>query len=225
MADRKDGHYGFERLTLGGFTHGDSYQASVQHSEMDAPAVKPFLWAVTMKRMEISQDEIKKVLNYDPKTGIFKWLNSKSNKVAGSVSKTRGYIHIKIHGKSYSAHRLAWLYFYGSVPKQDIDHIDHCKTNNSIENLRVVDHKENHKNASKNKNNTSGFAGVSWSKKSNKWWATIKVSGKTYNLGVFEKIEDAVAARLNANKKYGFHENHGEASQCMRSAHAINKLH
>lgn len=50
-------------------------------------------------------------------------------------------------------------------------------------------------------NNTSGIKGVSFYKKTGKWRAQIRVQGKNYYLGLFEKIEDAEAARLDAEKK------------------------
>lgn len=51
------------------------------------------------------------------------------------------------------------------------------------------------------KNNTSGHKGVSWDKKSNKWRAQIMLKGKTYNLGCYEDINDAIVARENAEKE------------------------
>lgn len=48
------------------------------------------------------------------------------------------------------------------------------------------------------KNNTSGIKGVSYHKKSGKWRAQIRVQGKNYYLGIYERIEDAAAAREKA---------------------------
>lgn len=48
--------------------------------------------------------------------------------------------------------------------------------------------------------NTSGTKGVSFHKKSGKWRAQIRYSSKNYYLGIYEKIEDATAARQEAEK-------------------------
>ena len=52
------------------------------------------------------------------------------------------------------------------------------------------------------KNNTSGCKGVGWDKKRQCWQAYIQVNKKHMNLGRYRKFEDAVAARLAAEKKY-----------------------
>lgn len=51
------------------------------------------------------------------------------------------------------------------------------------------------------KNNTSGITGVEWVSSKNRWRATISFKGKRYYLGKFEKFEDAVKARKNAEEK------------------------
>jgi len=60
------------------------------------------------------------------------------------------------------------------IPNPDnklcIDHIDNnTLNNNSINNLRWVTTKENAQNAKLSAKNTSGFKGVSFHKKLNKW--------------------------------------------------------
>lgn len=44
------------------------------------------------------------------------------------------------------------------------------------------------------RSNTSGVKGVSWHKGSNKWVARIQFQKKTYNLGCYDKLEDAKQA-------------------------------
>lgn len=54
------------------------------------------------------------------------------------------------------------------------------------------------------RSNTSGHNGVYFNRRSEKWAAQIGFKGKTYYLGSFENIEDAVAARQEAEKRiYG----------------------
>lgn len=49
-------------------------------------------------------------------------------------------------------------------------------------------------------NNTSGHTGISWHKNREMWYARISFRGKTYSLGYFDKIEDAVRARKRAEE-------------------------
>lgn len=106
-----------------------------------------------------------------------------------------------------SIHRLIWLMEHGYWPKQPIDHINGDPLDNRLENLRMVDYSVNSKNSAMYRSNTTGFTGVSVCGR--KYRAQIRVNGKHINLGYFEKIEDAAAARALAEKQYGFHPEHG----------------
>lgn len=163
----------------------------------------------------MKQDYLKNIIDYNRKTGSFIWKvkignRIKSGDVAGSFNKASGYIHIQINGKKYQAHRLAWLYEYGYMPKEHIDHKNHNRKDNRITNLRDVKQKENNKNASKRKDNTSGVTGVHWCKQHNRWKSIINVDGKNKFLGRFVDFSDAVNARKNAEVLYGFSKNHGK---------------
>lgn len=82
------------------------------------------------------------------------------------------------------------------------DHINRNALDNRKENFRRATQQENVRNSSKSKNNTSGFTGVSWSKRNNKWRSYITIDYKQKDLGVFENKSDAIIARLNAEAKY-----------------------
>lgn len=98
----------------------------------------------------------------------------------------------------------------GPIPKgYQIDHLDHNRYNNRIENLRLVTNQENHRNMPIRKDNCSGYTGVRWVIDRGKWSATICIDGKTKHLGLFRDKDDAIAARQEAEIKYGFHPNHG----------------
>lgn len=159
----------------------------------------------------INQKELKRVLNYNPETGVFTWRIKKSNikigYITGSIT-SNGYLSTRINCKSYLSHRLAWLYVYGQFPENDIDHINHIRSDNRIKNLRVVINKENCKNKLLQSNNTSGVAGVTWYKRDKKWLTQINYNGKTITLGLFKNINDAKKAREKAKIKYGYHKNH-----------------
>jgi hypothetical protein len=84
------------------------------------------------------------------------------------------------------------------------DHIDGNGLNNQRHNLQDLTNKQNQEKARRRKDNTSGHKGVSWNKQRSKWRAQIHNNGKQKNLGRFDKLEDAIAARKAGEKKY-FH--------------------
>lgn len=160
--------------------------------------------------MNIERQYLMKILNYDKDTGIFTWKESLSKRAkiggfAGSVSKTNkstSYLRIKIAGKSYLAHRLAWLYCNGSVGGI-IDHIDRNGLNNRISNLRLTTKKGNAKNQKLRSDNTSGFNGVYFHPVNKKWVAYITENKKMKYIGSFIFKEDAIIARQSQNKNLG----------------------
>ena len=84
-----------------------------------------------------------------------------------------------------------------------VDHISGDKKDNRISNLRVCSIKENTRNSVRlSKNNTSGYNGVSFHKKTQKWHAYIRVNYKRKNLGTYVDINDAIKVRQQAELKY-----------------------
>ncbi len=161
----------------------------------------------------ITQAELKENLYYNPKTGDFTRLASHSNRTkVGDIAGTLdcyGYSVVMVKGSIYKAHRLAWFIIYGAWPKDQIDHINHNKSDNRIVNLREADSRENHRNCPMQKNNISGCCGVSWVKRDKVWRAQIKIDGTIISLGSYTDKFEAICARKSADNKYGFHENHG----------------
>lgn len=149
----------------------------------------------------MTQKELKILLKYDKKTGIFKWKRIKSKRIKfGDIAGGKigcGYISIRIKGRAYLAHRLAWLYVYGKFPKNTIDHINHNKIDNRICNLRDISLQENLKNQPLRKTNKSGIAGVFFHKARKQWQAYYSENGKAKHLGWFFKKEEAVKCRMN----------------------------
>lgn len=86
--------------------------------------------------------------------------------------------------------------------KIEVDHINHQRNDNRKENLRLASRPENTRNSSIRKNNTSGFIGITFDKKNNKWVAQITIDGKNKKIGRYYNLFDAVAARLVAEKKF-----------------------
>lgn len=164
---------------------------------------------------QITQKYLKQVLHYDKDTGVFTWKVSNSNRVkagnqTGHKKQAEGYTRIAINTKLYYSHRLAWLYEYGEFPIDQIDHVNHDRADNRIANLREVNNYLNSRNISKRKTNTSGFNGVSWNKRDKTWLAEIIVNGNKIFLGYFKDKNEAICARLHANRLYQFHANHGK---------------
>ncbi|EON5850839.1 HNH endonuclease [Escherichia coli] len=92
-----------------------------------------------------------------------------------------------------------------------VDHINHDRTDNRIENLRLVDNQGNQKNSSIRKDNIGGCTGVTWNPSHKRWIAYIRENGKHKHIGSFIKFSDAVRAREEAQARLGFHMNHGAA--------------
>lgn len=107
---------------------------------------------------------------------------------------TCGYPTTTIDNKNVRMHTFLGLYMH--------DHADKNKLNNRRENLRPCTQQENIRNRPINKNNTSGFTGVTWDKALKKWDVKIWVDKKCKRLGRFTNKESAIRARLEAESKY-----------------------
>lgn len=158
-----------------------------------------------MPNKQLTQDRLKELFHYCEESGVFTRLIRTNGRfdvgsIAGSID-IKGYLVISVDFKKYKAHRLAWLYVNGSFPTNQIDHINHKKTDNRIANLRIATQSENNQNRRLAKNNTSGHAGVVWDMRRNKWKAQIQVEGKYIGLGHFSDLSNAVAARSDAKQK------------------------
>ncbi|TDR82188.1 HNH endonuclease signature motif containing protein [Paludibacterium purpuratum] len=153
----------------------------------------------------LTADQLKQIVSYDKKTGVFTWLTRMGPRHPGEVAGTkcrRGYLSICIHRKIYKAHRLAWLYVYGVWPSGQVDHIDNNKSNNAIANLRDVDQALNQRNRRIAKNDSeTGVLGVSrWPDGRPGFKAQITVDGRCRYIGTFETMESAHEAYLLAKK-------------------------
>ena len=157
----------------------------------------------------LTQAELKKLLIYDPVTGVFtNRVTRNSQALIGNEAGTNhpdGYRHMKINHKCYLAHRLAWLYVHGAWPNGQIDHINGNRKDNSIENLRLVCNKQNSENQTLHVNNTSGHRGVTWDKSSCKWMAQIRHNNKRKFIGRFATLEEAALAAKQARDQLFTH--------------------
>lgn len=157
-----------------------------------------------------TQELVKECLTYDPLTGHFtrkKYTGGRGyvGEKAGAPH-NKGYWRISVGGGYRLAHVLAWIYMKGSIPNKEIDHINGNGADNRWENLREATHAQNGANRPKQKNNSTGFKGVSVRKNRPKaYYARIKVNNrKTEFLGCFQTPHEAHAAyEKRANELLG----------------------
>ena len=152
---------------------------------------------------KLTQEKVHQLLDYDPETGELKWKVARGNRkmgaVAGSVGPD-GYRQIEINRKNYRGHRLAWLWWYGYFPENDIDHINRVRSDNRLSNLREVSRTCNSRNCVTRSKSRSEVNGVFWDEKSEKWRSSIMVASKAKCLGRHKDLVEAVAHRLAAEQ-------------------------
>jgi HNH endonuclease/AP2 domain len=151
----------------------------------------------------VSRARLRAILDYDSKTGEFRWRNRERRGIqpsdmAGSLDK-RGYRIITINRRQYAAHQLAWLYMKGNWCSQVIDHRDLNPSNNRWTNLRRATRSQNNANRGLYRNNACGLKGVSAA--NGRWRATIYKNGRRHHLGMFATPQSAHAAYAKAARK------------------------
>lgn len=115
---------------------------------------------------------------------------------------SNGYVtaNIVINKNKYGKVYLSRL-IVGCDDNHVVDHIKaNTKFNNRKSNLRITTQSKNSMNRSICKNNTTGVTGVYHRR--NKWYSMIMKDGENINLGYFDKFDDAVKARKEAEDKY-----------------------
>jgi hypothetical protein len=167
-----------------------------------------------MRNREISSEILLNLFDYD--NGVLIWKNpqgrrAKPGDVAGYKTKN-GYIRIGINGDEYPAHWIVWwMHGKGEIPEgYEIDHENHIRSDNRIDNLRLVTRKQNSQNHTRRVTNKSGYTGVIWNKRVKKWNVQVTVDGRCISGGYHESIESAIESRNRLWSLYGFHKNHGE---------------
>lgn len=151
-------------------------------------------------------DAWRKSMSYDPETGEFRWLVKrapcyKPGDLVGTVMRS-GHRRIHAHGELILAHRLAFVFMTGELPKGDVDHINGIRDDNRWVNLRVASKAVNAQNRRRpNRNNSSGagYLGVTRDA-GRKWRAAICVGGRQMYLGLFETAEAARDAYVAAKR-------------------------
>ena len=126
--------------------------------------------------------------------------NVRAGDEAGTLN-AKGYVQIKFEGSLYYAHRIIWTIHNGPIPDgYTVDHINHHRADNHIENLRLAE------NMTKQNGNRLA-KGFYYHKPSGKFQAKISVGGRQKSLGLYETELDARAAYIRAHREI-----HGEFS-------------
>jgi len=110
--------------------------------------------------------------------------------------KGKQYYHVELYkygkGKTRTIHQLVAESFLNHKPcgyALVINHIDHNKLNNKVENLEIITSREN--SDQKHLKSSSEYTGVQWCKQSKKWRSVIVVERKNISLGFFISEKEA----------------------------------
>lgn len=125
-----------------------------------------------------------------------------------ALKKKTGKFYAVRHVLVWGFRRLAYMHreVLNAASSVEVDHIRSDDTlDNRRNNLRPCTHAQNVKNSGIDKNNTSGFKGVSWDCKNGKWQVRIGINNRNIHIGYFVNIEAAARAYDEAARKY-----HGE---------------
>lgn len=154
---------------------------------------------------ELTAARLRELLDYDPETGVFTWLVHVRKARPGAVAGTlmcHSRRSIRVCGRNYLEHRLAWLYMTGEWPSDQIDHINGDPSDNRWCNLREATNIQNHGNLRAHRDNKSGVKGVSWDDRRRKWAVCLMADGKKVYRARFDSKAKATAAYYLASRKY-----------------------
>lgn len=152
--------------------------------------------AASQRTNVLPQKLIKQIWYY--KEGSLYWITSRpgvqTQKPAGCLN-TNGYIRIGYQYKIYAAHNLIWILFNGSIPDgYEVDHIDNNRSNNCIDNLRLLTTKEN---LSLRKHLLKPKGCVYYQKQIKRWRAMVQFQGVKHRLGCFKTEKEASVVLSN----------------------------
>ncbi len=135
--------------------------------------------------------------------------NNKTGRIKNVKANKKGYIRVSMQMNNLEHKKLvhvlvASAFVDNPENRQFVDHVDNCKTNNNITNLRWATSAQNNQNKEVYKNSKSRVKGVCFDKHAKKYKAQITIDGIPVHLGYFTNIEDAKQARMiKANEVFG----------------------
>ncbi len=145
----------------------------------------------TLEKIELA---IKRGMTYNNKTGL---ITGPGGKIITRKNK-KGYISVgiwyNVNTVYFLGHLFAWYYTYDVLPKLQIDHKDRDKSNNKLENLRLVTNQENQFNRD--------CKGYFQRKDSGKWRAYLVLNGKRVFDKTYNTEDEAIRGREEAKKKF-----------------------
>ncbi len=170
-----------------------------------------------VKINKIDLAALKMKLNYDPESGLITWTKSPRYDIpAGAVAGSQllngfgnEYLTIKVSGRRYLAHRVAWAIYNNTEDFGVIDHINGNGLDNSIDNLREVTSAQNSRNMKLSTRCQTGLMGVSFDKKYNGWRVKIGRNGNLCKSFYFKDFFEAACMRKSLENKFNFDTNHG----------------
>lgn len=179
-------------------------------------------------KFRLTKSTVRELLEYDPETGVFlwkqrglKWFANKvdqarwngrfAGKPAFTTVRKEGYLVGTLLRQDVFAHRLAFLWMTGKIPKY-VEPVDGNWSNTRWANLTVSSPAKFRRKMALRNDNVSGTPGVWFETRTSKWLAMIGTGdGKRKGLGRFATKEEAIAARQVASDALGYHANHGRS--------------
>jgi hypothetical protein len=126
------------------------------------------------------------------KKGGFRCLKGKNKR---KTLNNKGYLSVGLCKdyvvRYFTVHKLVAMAFLNHIPcghKLVVDHIDNNPSNNKLENLQLITHREN---LSKDKKRSGNYVGVYFREDNKKWHCKIRIKGKQTHLGYFDNEYDA----------------------------------
>lgn len=149
---------------------------------------------------KVTHKQLKDWISYNPESGLFHWTGNlkwtEAGKQVGCLD-SEGYVVIKMKGRMYKAHRLAWLYVTGEWPSGEVDHINYARADNRFCNLRDCTTQQNLQ-ARRFCKSATGLRNVFHS--GSKFRVRVWVNGRNQHFGTFEDIELAELVAQEARR-------------------------
>lgn len=150
----------------------------------------------------MEQETVKQLFDYDLTTGnlLYRYNPRGPGKRRGDAAGTiqpNGYKMVMVKRRRHYIHRLVWLWHHGWMPKRPMvmEHVNRDKTDNRIENLRVVSSLQNAHNVDYSTTRSeTGYRGVCYLKDRNKFLAYCHHDGKRVFVGHFDDPHTAAEA-------------------------------